>query len=36
MYASASLDYLQKSAKAIEKLLRAAITLDAPPIPSGR
>lgn len=36
MYASASPDYLQKSAKAIDKLLRAAIPLDAPPIPSGR
>lgn len=36
MYASASPDYLQKSAKAIEKLLRAAIPLDAPPILNGR
>lgn len=36
MYASASPDYLEKSAAAIEKLLRAAIPLDAPPIPSGR
>jgi integrase len=36
MYASASPDYLEKSALAIEKLLREAIPLDAPPIPSGR
>lgn len=36
MYASASPDYLEKSAEAIEKLLRTAIPLDAPPIPSGR
>lgn len=36
MYASASPDYLEKSAEAIEKLLRSAIPLDAPPIPSGR
>jgi integrase len=36
MYASASPDYLEKSAAAIEKLLRAAIPLDAPLIPSGR
>lgn len=36
MYASASPDYLEKSSAAIEKLLRAAIPLDAPPIPSGR
>jgi integrase len=36
MYASASPDYLDKSSTAIEKLLRSAIPLDAPPIPSGR
>ncbi|CUW85778.1 tyrosine-type recombinase/integrase [Rhizobium pusense] len=36
IYASASPDYLEKSAAAIEKLLRAAIPLDAPPIPSAR
>lgn len=36
MYASASPDYLEKSALALEKLLRAAIPLDAPPIPSAR
>ncbi|MBP2564545.1 integrase [Agrobacterium tumefaciens] len=36
IYASASPDYLEKSAVAIEKLLRAAIPLDAPPIPSAR
>jgi integrase len=36
MYASASPDYLENSAAAIEKLLRTAIPLDAPPIPQGR
>lgn len=36
MYASASPDYLDKSAEAIEKLLRTAIPLDAPPIRNGR
>lgn len=36
MYASASPDYLEKSAAAIEKLLRTAIPLGAPPIPSAR
>lgn len=36
IYAAASPDYLQKSAEAIEKLLRAAIPLDATPIPCGR
>jgi integrase len=36
MYASASPDYLEKSAEAIEALLRAAIPLDAPPILNGR
>lgn len=36
MYASASPDYLEKSVAALDKLLRTAIPLDAPPIPSGR
>ncbi|RVD58838.1 site-specific integrase [Mesorhizobium sp. M2D.F.Ca.ET.223.01.1.1] len=35
-YASWSPDYLEKSSAAIEKLLRAAIPLDAPPVPNGR
>lgn len=36
MYASASPDYLEKSVVALDALLRTAIPLDAPPIPSGR
>jgi integrase len=36
IYASASPDYLDKSTAALDKLLLAAIPLDAPPIPSGR
>lgn len=35
-YASWSPDYLEKSSAAIEKLLRAAIPLDAPPVQNGR
>ncbi|TPM41439.1 site-specific integrase [Mesorhizobium sp. B2-3-4] len=35
-YASWSPDYLEKSSAALEKLLRAAIPLDAPPIPYAR
>lgn len=35
-YASWSPEYLDKASVALDKLLRAAIPLDAPPIPSGR
>ncbi|MBN9219518.1 MAG: tyrosine-type recombinase/integrase [Mesorhizobium sp.] len=36
IYAAWSPDYLEKSSAALEKLLRAAIPLDAPPIPYAR